>query len=78
MKTIESIGKTVEEAVQKGLEQLDLSIAEAQIDILDEGTKGVLGLLGCKDGPRACQRKIFTGKQSSIFFIKCSKIYESV
>jgi spoIIIJ-associated protein len=48
MKTIESIGKTVEEAVQKGLEQLDLSIAEAQIDILDEGTKGVLGLLGVK------------------------------
>ena len=48
MKTIESIGKTVEEAVQSGLEQLDLSIAEAQIDILDEGTKGVLGLLGVK------------------------------
>ncbi|MEX1376466.1 MAG: RNA-binding cell elongation regulator Jag/EloR [Eubacteriales bacterium] len=48
MKTVEVIGKTVEEAVQNGLSQLDLTIDEAHIDILDGGGKGVLGLLGVK------------------------------
>ena len=48
MKTTESIGRTVEEAVQKGLAELDLTLDEAQIDILDEGGKGVFGLLGVK------------------------------
>ncbi len=48
MKTIEVIGKTVEEAVQNGLSQLDLTIDEAHIDIMDDGGKGVFGLLGVK------------------------------
>lgn len=48
MKTVEVIGKTVEEAVQNGLKQLDLTIDEAHIDILDNGGKGVFGLLGVK------------------------------
>jgi len=48
MKTIECIGRTVEEAIQKGLSEMDLTLDEAQIDILDEGGKGVFGLLGVK------------------------------
>jgi len=48
MKTIESTGKTVEEAIQKGLVELDLSFDEAVIDILDEGGKGILSLFGGK------------------------------
>ena len=48
MKTVEVIGKTVEEAVQNGLKQLNLTIDEAQIDIVDGGGKGILGLLGVK------------------------------
>lgn len=48
MKTVEVIGKTVEEAVEKGLDQLGLTIDEAHIDVLDKGGKGVFGLLGVK------------------------------
>lgn len=48
MKTIETIGKTVEIAIKKGLEQLDLTEENAQIDVLDAGGSGVFGLLGVK------------------------------
>jgi spoIIIJ-associated protein len=74
MKTIESIGKTVEEAVQKGLEQLDLSIAEAQIDILDEGTKGVLGLLGVKMARVRVSEKFSPANKAVSFLSNVSKL----
>jgi spoIIIJ-associated protein len=74
MKTIESIGKTVEEAVQKGLEQLDLSIAEAQIDILDEGTKGVLGLLGVKMARVRVSEKFSPANKAVSFLSQVSKL----
>jgi spoIIIJ-associated protein len=74
MKTIESIGKTVEEAVQKGLEQLDLSIAEAQIDILDEGTKGVLGLLGVKMARVRVSEKFSPANKAVSFLSNISKL----
>ncbi len=74
MKTIESIGKTVEEAVQKGLEQLDLSIAEAQIDILDEGTKGVLGLLGVKMARVRVSEKFSPANKAVSFLTQVSKL----
>lgn len=73
MKTIESIGKTVEEAVKKGLEQLDLSIAEAQIDILDEGTKGVLGLLGVKMARVRVSEKFSVANKAVTFLTNVSK-----
>jgi len=76
MKTIESIGKTVEEAVQKGLEQLDLSIAEAQIDILDEGTKGVLGLLGVKMARVRVSEKFSNANKAVSFLSNLSKLME--
>ncbi len=48
MSAYESTGKTVEEAINAGLEKLNLSIAEVQVDILDEGSKGLFGLFGSK------------------------------
>ncbi|MDD3243289.1 MAG: protein jag [Eubacteriales bacterium] len=48
MKTIESIGKTVEDAIAKGLDQLGIPRSEAEITVLDEGSKGVFGFLGVK------------------------------
>lgn len=48
MSAYESSGKTVEEAITAGLEKLNLSIGEVQVDILDEGSKGLFGLFGSK------------------------------
>lgn len=46
MKPVEAIGKTVEEAVKSGLSDLGLTRDEAEIEILDEGSKGLFGLVG--------------------------------
>ena len=44
MKMIEAQGKTMDEAVTSGLAQLGLSREDADITILDEATKGFLGI----------------------------------
>ncbi|MDD3921435.1 MAG: protein jag [Eubacteriales bacterium] len=48
MKSIESSAKTMEEAVSQGLEKLGVSLGDVTIDILEEGSKGLFGLLGGK------------------------------
>ncbi len=42
--TIESTGEDVEAAIANGLAQLGLSRQQATIEILDEGSKGILGI----------------------------------
>ena len=42
-------GKTVDEAVREALSELNISRENAEIEILDEGQKGFLGLIGSKD-----------------------------
>lgn len=44
MTSIESKGKTVDEAITNGLRELGLSIDEVDIEILHEGSKGLFGL----------------------------------
>ncbi len=43
MKMIESQGRTLEEAIESGLNQLGLAREDADITVLDEATKGFLG-----------------------------------
>ncbi|HHY41700.1 MAG TPA: protein jag [Thermoanaerobacterales bacterium] len=45
MKTVEKQGKTVDEAIQKALEELQVSRDEVEVEILDEGNRGILGFL---------------------------------
>ncbi|AXI11047.1 protein jag [Oceanobacillus zhaokaii] len=48
MKQITASGQTVEEAVQSALEQLNTTKDQVEIDIIDEGKKGLLGIFGAK------------------------------
>ncbi|MGY0694160.1 RNA-binding cell elongation regulator Jag/EloR [Virgibacillus sp. FSP13] len=48
MKEITASGQTVEEAVQSALEQLNTTRDHVEIDIIDEGKKGLLGVFGSK------------------------------
>ncbi|GLY08795.1 RNA-binding cell elongation regulator Jag/EloR [Bacillus badius] len=46
MKEVTVVGQTVEEALQSALKQLQATEEQVEIDILDEGKKGILGLFG--------------------------------
>ena len=48
MREMTASGQTVEEAVQRALEQLGTTRDQAEINIIDEGRKGFLGLFGTK------------------------------
>lgn len=48
MKSIEVSGKTVEEAVENALLELDTSKDNVEIEILEKGSKGFLNLIGTK------------------------------
>jgi spoIIIJ-associated protein len=44
MKSLEISGKTVEEAIQKALEQLGVSREEVEVSVVKEGKHGILGM----------------------------------
>ena len=50
-------GKTVDEAIEKGLERLGIRRDEAEIEILEEGTRGVLNIIGAKQAKVIVRRK---------------------
>ncbi|MBU0951507.1 MAG: Jag N-terminal domain-containing protein [Elusimicrobia bacterium] len=74
MKKIEAVefeGKTAEEAIKKGLEQLGLTKESADIKIIDEGASGLFGLMGSKPArikiqPRGHQEKADERLEKSI------------
>ena len=48
MRTEEFKAKTAEEAISLGLEKLGVSFEDVKIEVIDEGSKGFLGILGVK------------------------------
>ena len=48
MKTLEMTGKTVSEALENALKSLNLTEDRVEYEILDEGSKGFLNLIGTK------------------------------
>ena len=46
MDSVRQEAKTVVDAINKGLKKLDISREEAKIDIIEEGSRGILGLFG--------------------------------
>ncbi|RCW52172.1 MULTISPECIES: RNA-binding cell elongation regulator Jag/EloR [Halanaerobium] len=49
MKSIKVEAKNVEKAVEKALTELGIARENAEINVIDEGSKGLLGLIGNKD-----------------------------
>lgn len=48
MKTLEMTGKTVNEALENALKSLNLTEDRVEYEVLDEGSKGFLNLIGAK------------------------------
>ena len=48
MNTIETIGKTVEEALKNALTQLNLTEDKVEVEVIEEGSKGLFNLIGSK------------------------------
>lgn len=49
MKQVTATGQTVEEAVESALAQLNTTKDKVEIDIIDEGKKGFLGIFGSRE-----------------------------
>ena len=47
-KELEISGKNIEDAIEKGLQELNCKKEDVEIKVLDEGTKGLFGLMGAK------------------------------
>ncbi|SHG72668.1 RNA-binding cell elongation regulator Jag/EloR [Ornithinibacillus halophilus] len=48
MRQVTASGQTVEEAVQSALEQLNTTRDHVEIEVIDEGKRGILGVFGSK------------------------------
>lgn len=58
MSWVEASGNTLEEAVQEALDQLGAERREVEIEVLDSGSKGFLGIIGNKLARVRIRRKI--------------------
>jgi spoIIIJ-associated protein len=57
MKSVETEGKTVEEAISKACEELKASPEQLEIEVLTNGSSGFLGLVGTKKAQIRATRK---------------------
>lgn len=48
MRKIEASAKTVEEAIEKGLQELGVSVGDVDVQVVEEGSKGLFGLFGSR------------------------------
>jgi len=49
MRSIEASGKTIDDAIENGLMQLGVERDKVTVEVLSEGNKGFLGILGSRD-----------------------------
>lgn len=49
MKQVEKIGRTVDEAIALALQELNVNREKVNIEVLDEGNKGIFGIFGGKE-----------------------------
>lgn len=49
MRSVIKVAKTIEEAVRQAIEELNVSESDIEVEVLEEPSKGLLGLIGKKD-----------------------------
>ena len=57
MDAIQKTGKTVDEAVEEALRELNITKDEAEIEVIEEGSRGFLGLFGAKEAVVKVKKK---------------------
>ena len=69
MKTIEMTGKTVEEALKHALDELKLTKDKVDVEVIDEGSKGLFNLIGTKPAKVKVTKKLDVLDDSKTFLI---------
>ena len=69
MDAIQKTGKTVDEAVNAALAELKISKEDAEIEIIEEGSRGFLGVFGAKDAGVKVKKK-FNPEKTAKDFLK--------
>ena len=67
MDTIQRKGKTVEEAVNEAFKELKISREDAEIEVIEEGSKGFLGVFGAKEAVVNVKKKFDPEKTAKVF-----------
>ncbi|NDO46273.1 RNA-binding cell elongation regulator Jag/EloR [Clostridium sp. MD294] len=69
MDKITKSGKTVDDALQEALKELHTSRDEVEVTVIDEGTKGFLGVFGAKDAVIQVVKK-FNPEKIAVTFLQ--------
>lgn len=76
MRKIEMSGKTVDEAVKSALEKLGLTKDKVDVEVLEEGNKGIFNFLGKKDAKVLVKEKFSCVDQISTFLNSIFKVMD--
>ena len=70
MKSVESTGKTIDEAILMAVAQLGVQRDNLEIEVLEEPVKGLFGLIGAKDAKIRATIKRSSADQAKEFLMK--------
>ena len=67
MKSVESTGKTIDEAILMAVAQLGVQRDNLDIEVLEEPVRGLLGIIGAKNAKIKASIKASTGDRAKNF-----------
>jgi len=73
---VEKSGKTVDEAVENALAELNIALNEAEIEIIEEPSKGLFGFIGSKPARVRVKVKETVARQAKDFLSKIMSIMQ--
>lgn len=75
MKSVEKQARTVEEAIELALKELDIKREQAEIEVLEEGNRGILGFMS-KAAKVRVTKKQDAGEKAIEFLKGLTKLFE--